>query len=161
MARGGNPKLIRTDVDCRAARPKFNEAAWSSAKISDVTSDCLYLFAKPDESRSGDAPSKLWRYAWWLERLAPEAVGRNYSRRKIAPPVVRAPERRGERDTGLSCRKGACDHRFHIDRQQASRRRSDLPVWRWGFLAAQMFRIRYEAELLLAFLKHSIGDGHR
>ena len=26
----GNPKLIRTDVDCRAARPKFNEGAWSS-----------------------------------------------------------------------------------------------------------------------------------
>jgi hypothetical protein len=33
----GNPKLIRTHVDCRAARPKFNEGAWSPAKISDVT----------------------------------------------------------------------------------------------------------------------------
>jgi hypothetical protein len=31
----GDPKLIRTDVDCRAARPKFNEGARSSAKISD------------------------------------------------------------------------------------------------------------------------------
>jgi hypothetical protein len=25
----GNSKLIMTDVDCRAARPKFNEGAWS------------------------------------------------------------------------------------------------------------------------------------
>jgi hypothetical protein len=33
----GNPKLIRTDVDCRAARPKFDKDAWSLAKISDVT----------------------------------------------------------------------------------------------------------------------------
>jgi len=57
----GNPKLIRIDVDCRAARLKFNEGAWSSAKISDVTSDGLYLFATPDESRPRDAPSKLWR----------------------------------------------------------------------------------------------------
>ena len=54
------PKQIRTDVDCRAARPKFNEGAWSSAKISDVTSDGLYLFATPDK-RTRDAPSKLWR----------------------------------------------------------------------------------------------------
>jgi hypothetical protein len=32
-----NPKQIRTDVDCRAARPKFDNGAWSPAKISDVT----------------------------------------------------------------------------------------------------------------------------
>jgi hypothetical protein len=31
-----NPKQIRTDVDCRAARPKIDNGAWSSAKISDV-----------------------------------------------------------------------------------------------------------------------------
>jgi hypothetical protein len=43
-----NPKQIRTDVDCRAARPKFNEGAWSPAKISDVTGSGLYLFATPD-----------------------------------------------------------------------------------------------------------------
>jgi hypothetical protein len=30
----GNPKLIRTDLDCRAARPKFNEDAWSRAEIN-------------------------------------------------------------------------------------------------------------------------------
>jgi hypothetical protein len=29
-----NPKQIRTDVDCRAARPKFDNGAWSPAKIS-------------------------------------------------------------------------------------------------------------------------------
>ena len=53
----GNPKLIRTDVDCRAARPKFNEGAWSPAKISDMTGGGLYLFATPDESRpAGPAP---------------------------------------------------------------------------------------------------------
>jgi hypothetical protein len=34
-----NPKQIRTDVDCRAARPKFNEGAWSPAKISDAKID--------------------------------------------------------------------------------------------------------------------------
>ncbi|WP_246669303.1 MULTISPECIES: hypothetical protein [unclassified Bradyrhizobium] len=55
---GADPKLIRTDVDCRAARPKFNEGAWSSAKISDVTGGGLYLFATPDEGRPGDAASK-------------------------------------------------------------------------------------------------------
>jgi hypothetical protein len=57
----GNPKLIRTDVDCRAAQPKFNEGAWSPAKISDVTGGGLYLFATPDESRPGNAASKLWQ----------------------------------------------------------------------------------------------------
>ena len=46
-----NPKQIRTDVDCRAARPKFNNGAWSAAKISDVTGGGLYLFVTPDESR--------------------------------------------------------------------------------------------------------------
>jgi hypothetical protein len=60
----GNPKLIRTDVDCRAARPKFNEGAWSPAKISDVTGGGLYLFATPDESWPRNAASKLW----WIPR---------------------------------------------------------------------------------------------
>jgi hypothetical protein len=32
-----NPKQIRTYIDCRTARPKFNNGAWSAAKISDVT----------------------------------------------------------------------------------------------------------------------------
>jgi hypothetical protein len=56
----GNPKLIRTDVDCRAARPKFNEGAWSSAKISDVTGGGLYLFATPDEAGPTTLPPRLW-----------------------------------------------------------------------------------------------------
>jgi hypothetical protein len=62
-----NPKHIRTDVDCRAARPKFDEGAWSPAKISDVTGRGLYLFVTPDESRPGNAASKLWRmsYSRW------------------------------------------------------------------------------------------------
>ncbi|HVR57287.1 MAG TPA: integrase arm-type DNA-binding domain-containing protein [Pseudolabrys sp.] len=59
-----NPKQIRTDVDCRAARPKFNNGAWSAAKISDVTGGGLYLFVTPDESRSGSAASKLWRMGY-------------------------------------------------------------------------------------------------
>ena len=42
-----NPKQIRTDVDCRAARPKFDRGAWSPAKISDVTGGGLYRFATP------------------------------------------------------------------------------------------------------------------
>ena len=44
-----NPKQIRTDVDCRAARPKFNNGAWSAAKISDVTGGGLYLFVTPED----------------------------------------------------------------------------------------------------------------
>jgi hypothetical protein len=76
-----NPKQIRNDVDCRAARPKFDNGAWSPAKISDVTGRGLYLFVTPGESRPGNAASKLWRmgyrfhsrqktysigpYGWW------------------------------------------------------------------------------------------------
>src|SRR4051795_1018401 len=56
-----NPKQIRTDVDCRAARPKFGGGTWSPAKISDVTGGGLYLFITPDVSRPGNAASKLWR----------------------------------------------------------------------------------------------------
>ena len=59
-----NPKQIRTDVDCRTARPKFNNGAWSAAKISDVTGGGLYLFVTPDESRPGNAASKLWRLGY-------------------------------------------------------------------------------------------------
>ena len=59
-----NPKQIRTDVDCRAARPKFNEGAWSPAKIPDVTGGGLYLFVTPDESRPGNAASKPWRMGY-------------------------------------------------------------------------------------------------
>ena len=33
------------------------------AKISDVTGGGLYLFVTPDESRPGNAASKLWRMA--------------------------------------------------------------------------------------------------
>ena len=59
-----NLRQIRTDVDCRAARPKFDNDAWSPAKISDVTGGGLYLFVTPDESRSGNAASKLWRMGY-------------------------------------------------------------------------------------------------
>ena len=38
-----HPKQIRTDVDCRAARPKFDKGARSPAKISDVTGGGLYV----------------------------------------------------------------------------------------------------------------------
>jgi integrase len=58
---GANSKQIKTDVDCRAARPKFDNGAWSHAKISDVTGGWLYLFVTPDVSRPGNAASKLWR----------------------------------------------------------------------------------------------------
>jgi len=71
----GNPKLIRTDVDCRAARPKFNEGAWSLAKISDVTGGGLYLFATPDESRPGNAASKLWRMPHYRATRSTSACG--------------------------------------------------------------------------------------
>jgi hypothetical protein len=71
----GNPKLIRTDVDCRAARPKFNEGAWSPAKISDVTGGGLYLFATPDESRPDNAASKLWRMPHYRATRSTSACG--------------------------------------------------------------------------------------
>jgi hypothetical protein len=63
MARAPTPSR-RTDVDCRAARPKFDKGAWSPAKISDVTGRGLYLFVTPDESRPGDPASKLWRMGY-------------------------------------------------------------------------------------------------
>ena len=56
-----NPKQIKADVDCRAARPKFDNGIWSPAKISDVTGGGLYLFVTPDQNRPGNAASKLWR----------------------------------------------------------------------------------------------------
>jgi integrase len=59
-----NPKQIRTDVDCRAARPKFDNGAWRHAKISDVTGRGLYLLVTPDETRPGNAASKLWRMGY-------------------------------------------------------------------------------------------------
>ena len=34
-----NPKQIKTDVDCRVARPKSDKDAWSPAKISDAKID--------------------------------------------------------------------------------------------------------------------------
>lgn len=61
-----NPKLIRTDVDCRAARAKFGGGAWGPAKISDVTGGGLYPFVTPDVSRRGNAASKLWRMGYRL-----------------------------------------------------------------------------------------------
>ncbi|WP_407158325.1 tyrosine-type recombinase/integrase [Bradyrhizobium sp. STM 3557] len=57
-------KQIRTDVDSRVARPKFDNRAWSPAKISDVTGRGLYLFDTPDQSRPGNAASKLWRMGY-------------------------------------------------------------------------------------------------
>jgi hypothetical protein len=59
-----NPKQIRTDVDCGSARPKFNNGVWTAAKISDVTGGGLYLFVTPDESKPGNAASKLWRLGY-------------------------------------------------------------------------------------------------
>ena len=55
-----NPRQIRTDVDCRAARPKFDNGAGSPARISDLTGG-RYLFVTPDGSRPGNAACKLWR----------------------------------------------------------------------------------------------------
>lgn len=59
-----NPGQIRTDVDCRAARPKFEDGAWTATKISDVTGGGLYLLIMPDPNKPGEAGSKLWRMAY-------------------------------------------------------------------------------------------------
>lgn len=61
-----NPEQIRTDFDCRAARPKFENGVWTATKISDVTGGGLYLFIKPDPNRLGKAASKLWQMAYRL-----------------------------------------------------------------------------------------------
>ena len=53
-----NLEQIRTDLDCRAARSRFDDGAWSSARISDATDDDLCLFVTPDESRPGSAAIK-------------------------------------------------------------------------------------------------------
>ncbi|MBO4227111.1 tyrosine-type recombinase/integrase [Bradyrhizobium neotropicale] len=55
---------IRTDVDCRAAKPRFQNGGWRATKISDVTGGGLYLFVKPDLNRPGKAASKLWQIAY-------------------------------------------------------------------------------------------------
>jgi integrase len=55
---------IRTDVDCRAAKPKFQNGLWTPAKISDVTGGGLYLLVKPDPDKPGVAASKLWQMAY-------------------------------------------------------------------------------------------------
>ena len=59
-----NAKQIKTDVDCRNARPKSDKGVWSPAKISDATGGGLYLFVTPDKNRAGDAASKLWRMGY-------------------------------------------------------------------------------------------------
>ena len=70
-------KQIRTDVDCRAARPRFDNGAWSTAKISDATGGGLYLFVTPDKSRPGDAASKLWRMGYrFHSRQKTYSIGR-------------------------------------------------------------------------------------
>ena len=68
MARAPTPSRSATDVDCRAARPKFDKGAWGPAKISDVTGGGLYLFVTPDGSRPGNAASKLWRMGYRFHR---------------------------------------------------------------------------------------------
>ncbi|OKO77872.1 integrase arm-type DNA-binding domain-containing protein [Bradyrhizobium sp. AS23.2] len=55
---------IRTDLDCRAVLPKFENGAWSATKISDVTGGGLYLLVTPDLNRPGKAGSKLWQMAY-------------------------------------------------------------------------------------------------
>jgi integrase len=55
---------IRNDVDCRAAKPKFQNGVWAPAKISDTTGGGLYLLVKPDPDNPGKAASKLWQMAY-------------------------------------------------------------------------------------------------
>ena len=49
---------IRNDVDCRAARPKFQNGVWTPAKISDVTGGGLYLLVKPGLEQTQVRPSR-------------------------------------------------------------------------------------------------------
>jgi len=46
---------IRNDVDCRAAKPKFQNGVWTPAKISDTTGGGLYLLVKPDPDKPIDS----------------------------------------------------------------------------------------------------------
>ncbi len=56
-------------VDCRAARPKLDKGAWSPAKISEVTDSGLHLLVTPDNSRLGNAATKLWRMGYRFHRF--------------------------------------------------------------------------------------------
>ena len=44
-------------------KQRFDNGAWSPAKISDVTGGGLYLVT-PDNNRPGNAASKLWRMGY-------------------------------------------------------------------------------------------------
>ena len=60
-----NPELHQGGLtDCRAARPKFDNGAWSPAGRCDGTGGGLYLFVTPDESRPGNAASKFGRMGY-------------------------------------------------------------------------------------------------
>ena len=63
-----NPEQIRTDVDCCAARPRLENGARSTTKISDVTGGGLYLLITPAANRPGKAGSKLWPIAFTAGR---------------------------------------------------------------------------------------------
>ena len=55
---------IATDVDCRAAQPRFKNGVWMPVKISDVTGGGLCLLVRPDPDKPGVAASKLWQMAY-------------------------------------------------------------------------------------------------
>ena len=55
---------IATDVDCRAAQPRFKNGVWMPVKISDVTGGGLCLLVRPDPDKPGAAAVKLWQMAY-------------------------------------------------------------------------------------------------
>ena len=74
---------IRTDVDCRAARPNLQNGSWTPTKISDVTGGGLYLLIKPDSDKPGKAISKLWQMAYRFHgRQKTYSIGRLRQRQK-------------------------------------------------------------------------------
>ena len=68
---------IATDLDCRAAKPKFENGAWRPTKISDVTGGGLYLLIRPDPDKPGEVASKLWQMAYrFYGRQKTYSIGR-------------------------------------------------------------------------------------
>ncbi len=79
------PKQIRTDVDCRTARPKFDNRARSPAKISDVTGGGLYLFVT-NRLIAGDPLS--YRRSFLIARVPGSCIPRHIRRRHSRDPIA-------------------------------------------------------------------------
>ena len=71
----GNPKLIRTDVDCRAARPKFDNGAWSPRQDFGCDRRRSLSLRHAGREQARHATSKLWRMPHYRATRSTSACG--------------------------------------------------------------------------------------